>query len=120
MINSVETSALTSHFPQGAAGKLGADLGLLLKSPGDMYSDLKLLCGPGRVEFDCHINILVARSPVFKAMFQHDTAEAQNKEVEMTDVDPEVAEQMLSYIYTGNMSVRGREAELLAAADKYR
>ena len=38
----------------------------------------------------------------------------------MTDVDPEVAEQMLSYIYTGNMSVRGREAELLAAADKYR
>jgi len=105
---------------EGAAGKLGADLGLLLKNPGDMYSDLKLLCGPGRVEFDCHINILVARSPVFKAMFQHDTAEAQNKEVEMTDVDPEVAEQMLSYIYTGNMSVRGREADLLAAADKYR
>ena len=32
-------------------------------------------------------------------MFQHDTAEAQNKEIEMTDVEPEVAEQMLSYFY---------------------
>jgi len=102
-----------------AAGKLGSDLGRLLKSPGEMYSDLKLLCGPGRVELDCHTNILVARSPVFRAMFQHDTAEAQNKEIEMTDVEPEVAEQMLSYIYTGNLSHRGREADLLAAADKY-
>ena len=53
-------------------------------------------------------------------MFQHDTAEAQNKEIEMTDVEPEVAEQMLSYIYTGNLSHQGREADLLAAADKYR
>ena len=105
---------------QRAAGKLGSDLGRLLKSPGEMYSDLKLLCGPGRVELDCHTNILVARSPVFRAMFQHDTAEAQNKEIEMTDVEPEVAEQMLSYIYTGNLSHRGREADLLAAADKYR
>ena len=43
--------------------------------------------------------ILVARSPVFRAMFQRDTAEAQNKEIEMTDVEPEVAEQMLSYFY---------------------
>ena len=53
-------------------------------------------------------------------MFQHDTAEAQRKVIEMTDVDPEVAEQMLNYIYTGNMKHPGREAELLAVADKYR
>ena len=44
----------------------------------------------------------MCRSPVFRAMFQHDTAEAQKKEVEMTDVEPDVAERMLDYIYTGN------------------
>ena len=86
-----------------------------------MFSDLKLLCGPGRVELPCHLNILVARSPVFRAMFQHDTAEAQKKEIEMTDVEPEVAERMLTYIYTGSLGpdMGGREADLLATADKY-
>ena len=53
-------------------------------------------------------------------MFQHDTAEAQKKEVEMTDVEPDVAEAMLNYIYTGSLHHSGKEAELLAAADKYR
>ena len=85
-----------------------------------MYSDLTLVCGVGRVELACHTNILVARSPVFRAMFQHDTAEAQKKEVEMTDVEPDVAEAMLNYIYTGSLHHSGKEAELLAAADKYR
>ena len=62
----------------------------------------------------------VCRSPVFRAMFQHDTAEAQRKEVEMTDVEPDVAERMLDYIYTGNLHpAPGMEADLLAAADKY-
>eukprot|EP00090_Calanus_glacialis_P029150 TRINITY_DN4676_c0_g1_i1.p1 TRINITY_DN4676_c0_g1~~TRINITY_DN4676_c0_g1_i1.p1 ORF type:complete len:373 (+),score=148.69 TRINITY_DN4676_c0_g1_i1:56-1174(+) len=99
--------------------KLGGDLSRLLASPQDMFSDMKLLCGERRVELLCHTNILAARSPVFQAMFMHDTAEAQNKVVEMTDVEPEVAEEMLQYIYTGNTKTAGKEAELLAAADKY-
>ena len=100
--------------------KLGGDLSRLLASPEDMFSDMKLLCGERRVELLCHTNILAARSPVFQAMFMHDTAEAQNKVVEMTDVEPEVAKEMLQYIYTGNTTSTGMEAELLAAADKYR
>jgi len=99
--------------------KLGSDLSKLLANPADMFSDLKLVCGLRRVELLCHTNILAARSPVFHAMFQHDTVEAQNKEVEMTDVEPEVVEEMLEYIYTGKTSSTGKEAELLAAADKY-
>jgi len=99
--------------------KLGSDLSTLLANPADMFSDLKLVCGLRRVELLCHTNILAARSPVFRAMFQHDTVEAQNKEVEMTDVEPEVVEEMLEYIYTGKTNSTGKEAELLAAADKY-
>ena len=78
------------------------------------------MCGLGRAELACHTNILAARSPVFRAMFKHDTAEARNKVVEMTDIEPEVAQEMLHYIYTGNIRDTGKEAELLAAADKYR
>ena len=64
--------------------------------------------------------MMCARSPVFRAMFQHDTAESQKKEIEMTDVDPDVAASMLEYMYTGDLHHPGREADLLAAADKYR
>jgi len=102
-----------------SGNKLGADLSRLLASPEDMFSDMKLLCGDRRVELFCHTNILAARSPVFQAMFQHDTAEARNKMVEMSDVEPEVVHEMLQYIYTGNTESTGKEAELLAAADKY-
>lgn len=101
------------------ANKLGSDLSRLLGSPQDMFSDTKLVCGDRGVELLCHTNILAARSPVFQAMFQHDTAEAQSKVVEMVDVEPEVAMEMLQYIYTGNTRSAGKEAELLAAADKY-
>lgn len=102
-----------------AAAKLGSDLSQLLKVPSEKFSDLTLLCGPARVELQCHTNILIARSPVFRAMFQHDTAESQKKEIEMTDVDPDVAASMLEYMYTGELHHPGREADLLAAADKY-
>ena len=87
-----------------------------------MFSDLKLICGSEKVELPCHRAFLSARSPVFLAMFQHDTAEAQKKEIEMPDVEPEVAERMLKYIYSGHIkSIEpGTEEELLAAADKYR
>jgi len=117
----VQPEADIKTSSERAAAKLGSDLSRLLKSPTEMFSDLKLLCGPGRVELPCHLNILVARSPVFRAMFQHDTAEAQKKEIEMTDVEPEVAERMLTYIYTGSLGpdMGGREADLLATADKY-
>ena len=87
-----------------------------------MFSDLKLICGSEKVELPCHRVVLCARSPVFLAMFQRDTAEAQMKEIEMPDVEPKVAERMLKYIYSGHIKTiePGMEEELLAAADKYR
>ena len=86
-----------------------------------MFSDLKLICGSEKVELPCHRAFLSARSPVFLAMFQHDTAEFQKKEIEMPDVEPEVAEMMLKYIYSGDIKTikPGMEEELLVAADKY-
>jgi len=104
---------------------LGTHLSQLLASPEELFSDVVLEVGEkdGRAmeELPCHANILSARSPVFRAMFKHDTAEARTKRVRVPDIDPVVARQLLQYMYTGSLgeASKGREAELLAAADKY-
>ena len=53
-------------------------------------------------------------------MFEHDMEEAKHGRVEVKDVDSEVMDQMLRFIYTGKApDLERMAAELLAAADKY-
>ena len=73
-------------------------------------------------EIGAHKSILVARSPVFAAMFQHPTKENLSGVVEIPDIEPEVFQEFLRYIYTGQVPLKRMDevaAELLAAADKY-
>ena len=74
-------------------------------------------------EFQAHKNILSTRSPVFAAMFEHQTmSENVTGIVDVVDVEPEVFKIMLCYIYTGQLYKRQLDevaTELLAAADKY-
>jgi len=109
----------TSEMEAKNFRKLSSDLSTLLASPNQMFSDMSLICGESRVEIRCHTNILAARSPVFLAMLSHDTSEAQNKTIIMTDIEPDVANMMLHYMYTGLTHFEGNEEDLLAAADKY-
>jgi len=86
-------------------------------------SDVKIVCGD-RI-FDCHRIILSSRSLVFRAMFLHGMAEAQTKRVEIKELQPEVVNTMLKFIYTGKMKIDSTDfpptkpEELLAAADMY-
>ena len=71
-------------------------------------------------EFLCHKAILVSRSRVFAAMFEHDMEESKHGRVEVKDVDPDVMAEMLRFIYMGRApNLDSMAAELLAAADKY-
>ena len=90
------------------------------------FSDVKIVCGDRT--FYCHRVILSSRSSVFRAMFQHGMAEAQNRRVEIEDMRPDVVASMLLWIYTGKLkdfSSAGIgnhskfEEKLLFAADKY-
>ena len=65
--------------------------------------------------------MLAARSSVFAAMFKHEMAENINNTVNITDINHEVFEEVLRYIYTGKISSLTDEiaTELLVAADKY-
>ncbi|XP_065203941.1 speckle-type POZ protein B-like [Planococcus citri] len=71
-------------------------------------------------DFPAHKTVLVARSPVFCAMFKHHTKENELNRIDIEDINETVVEGMLNYIYTGKCDDLDELAEgLLAAADKY-
>ena len=83
-------------------------------------SDVDVECG-GKV-FHCHQLILSARSDVFKAMFQNDMTENRSKKVTVNDIEPEILQEMLQFIYTGvtdEDALKEKAGELLGAANKY-
>uniref|UniRef100_A0A1I7T0X9 BTB domain-containing protein n=1 Tax=Caenorhabditis tropicalis TaxID=1561998 RepID=A0A1I7T0X9_9PELO len=71
-------------------------------------------------ELKAHKAILSARSPVFAAMMEPHTSESQNSRVVMDDMDYDVVQSLLYYIYTGTCPNMGANAlDILAAADRY-
>ena len=63
-----------------------------------------------------HVN---CRSPVFNAMFIHNTMESQRKEIKIEDLDIETVQDMLKYMYAGKIeNLDTRSPRLLEAADK--
>jgi len=77
-------------------------------------------------EIHAHKAILVSRSPVFASMFSHDLKEEIEGRIEITDIEKEICEEMIKFIYTDKAPSlkepewRDKWGEgLLAAADKY-
>lgn len=84
-----------------------------------LHSDVVLKIGDQDIK--AHRAILAARSPVFKAMFEHDTLEKNNNEVVITDLTEESMTELLKFLYTGEVGdLNAQELlSLLVAADKY-
>ncbi|KAL6093493.1 hypothetical protein STEG23_030055 [Scotinomys teguina] len=71
-------------------------------------------------EFRAHKAILAARSPVFRAMFEHDMEEKRKNRVDIDDLEPQIFKTMMNFIYTGKAPDLDSMADgVLAAADKY-
>ncbi len=105
-------------IPPGISDKdeLTHDFGSLLKD--GFLSNVTIVAG-GK-EFKAHKAILSARSPVFRAMFEHDMREAVQNQVTIEDLSPEVVQEVLTFVYTGQSpNLKGMSADLLRAADKY-
>uniref|UniRef100_A0A1A9ZZW1 BTB domain-containing protein n=1 Tax=Glossina pallidipes TaxID=7398 RepID=A0A1A9ZZW1_GLOPL len=74
----------------------------------------------GEHEIKAHKTILAARSNVFAAMFEHEMKESTLNRVVITDIDHEVLNEMLKFMYTGKApNLYELTYGLLAAADKY-
>lgn len=71
--------------------------------------------------YPVHRNLLCSYSPVFSAMFSHDTLENRQNIIHVSDVRKEVIGEMLKFLYTGCTSALSpiMNMELYAAADKY-
>lgn len=89
-----QVSPFQSRVP---ACRLPEDLEDLFRS--QEFSDVTISAN-GR-EFKAHKAILAARSPMFRGMFSHDMKETKYNRVDVPDVDPDVLQEMLRFIYTG-------------------
>lgn len=68
----------------------------------------------------CHRAVLAYASPVFRRMFESDMREAAEQVVEMSDVEPQVVEAMLTFIYTGHVKLDEPQlVNLFCIADRY-
>merc|ERR1712098_492536 len=81
------------------------------------YADVTIVCG--EKEFMGHKMVLVSRSPVFRTMFEANMKEKNSNRVEIKNMEPEVFERMLRYIYTGHAMIDPLAKELFAVADQY-
>lgn len=85
---------------------------------GGKFSDVKLVVGQS--EFRAHKSILAARSRVFSAMFECEMKEQKDNAVMITDIEPDVMQELLRWIYVGKVrNIQTLACDLLTAADKY-
>jgi speckle-type POZ protein len=115
-----EPSADPSSFVIDCSSELMTHLVNLYLYDDMQFSDVNFNVG-GR-EFSAHKNILAARSKYFAAMFKHPTKENSTNQVNIEDIEPEVFDQLLRFIYTGRVpldKLQTMAAGLFIAADKY-
>ena len=104
------------YLPDAIEDSLTSDLGALLQDT--ELSDITLVVGAK--EFPAHRIILAARSPVFKAMFEHDMREKTESRLDIPDLSADTVQWMLQWIYTGRLPSTEQESkDLLCASDKY-
>ena len=81
------------------------------------YTDVTIVVGGEEIR--AHKGIITGQSSVFAAMFEHDCEENRTNQVVISDVEPDVMDQLLRYIYSGQVShERHYTPQLLVAADK--
>ena len=103
----------TQRFCQN--GSLNTDLGHLLLT--GTQSDATIVVKGGK-PFSVHKSVLVSRSPVFAAMFDHETKEREENKIELFDISEEVCAQFLQFIYTDEVEDDSYTCELLVLANK--
>lgn len=82
-------------------------------------SDVTFVFGEKKIQ--AHRQILSARNSVFRSMFESDMIEKKNGIVNVTDIEPNIFQHLLKFIYTENITATDLYdwLKLIVAADKY-
>ncbi|XP_033228296.1 speckle-type POZ protein B-like [Belonocnema kinseyi] len=84
----------------------------------ESLSDVRLIAGEKK--YNAHRVILAANSPVFQRIFSHQMQETLKKEVQIKEIEQDVLEEFLKYIYVRKIDkLEELAAELLIAANRY-
>ena len=75
-----------------------------------------IVCGVTRA---AHRFIVGARSPVFASLFEDATVESVTRKIKITDIEVEVFDELLFFLYTGTLRSTANNRNLLRAAEKY-
>uniref|UniRef100_A0A914ZMV5 BTB domain-containing protein n=1 Tax=Parascaris univalens TaxID=6257 RepID=A0A914ZMV5_PARUN len=103
-------------LPEPRPAEIARDLEVIYKE--GRLTDFTVIAG-GR-EMPAHQVVLSARSPVFAAMLEPHTEEFKNKRVNFPDIDYEVMQELLLYMYSGRSpNLSNMALDLLAAADRF-
>ena len=83
----------------------------------NVYTDVTIVCGDRK--FEVHRIVISPQSAFFKAKLQR--WETGEKTIDMSDLDPQIVEVMIDYMYTGKTSSISYKVcpDLLAACNKY-
>jgi hypothetical protein len=82
-----------------------------------IYTDVEIVVGDKT--FNAHRVILATRSPVFAAMFTADMLESRTGRVVINNVQPDVFQNFLEFLYTGILPNGADQPELFEVADMY-
>ena len=85
-------------------------------------ADLKITCGDknNKKVFKVHKSFFCASSPVFRAAIESDMLEGRTGEIFIEEVDPGTLQEMIHYIYTGELTGANLNVQMMAwVADKY-
>jgi len=120
IFKATNTSVMLSDNSEEDVNPISQDfLSLFKEDNDDNISDIQLVCQART--FKCHKAILTARSDVFAAMFRFKKASGDvTDEVDMSDADPEILEQMIHVIYSDSCNIKEENVrDIFALADKY-
>ena len=117
------------HPPSGFHN-FGALLASSESESKEKFCDVTLTCAadvqiedcdpPLQVSFYAHRAVLAARSPVFAKMFSHNMKESVTNSIDMSDIEPDVLEEFLTYLYTyDSPNIKNHADSLLDIAEKY-
>ena len=78
------------------------------------FVDVTLVVGDH--DFPCHRNVLAVTSPFFMALFSNDLAESRQDRIQIKSLDPHTMEQILDYVYTGEVVLSEESVQNLLSA----